>query len=105
MLKVYDFRCANCAHEKDFLVDDSEKDDAQDCPECGNHSMVRVPSRINFTAASFVDGSRSRDESWARVKEAAQLEVLKARLPPAKRKEVSEEINKLKSLEKKKEVF
>jgi putative FmdB family regulatory protein len=63
-MPIYEYRCANCGFEKEYLQKLSDPA-ITDCPECGHPSMVKLVSAAGFQlkgtgwyATDFKNGTR-----------------------------------------------
>lgn len=51
-MPIYTFRCDDCAHEEDLLVDRSELDQPRQCSACASEKVQRqFPSQTRFNLA------------------------------------------------------
>lgn len=46
-MPIYEYRCADCAHELEIMQKMSE-DALTQCPQCGHHSLNKLISRSSF---------------------------------------------------------
>ena len=94
MFRTYDFLCKSCGFRHDEIFHKGEQPETLDCPSCGEEmkEVIGAPMPLR---ASYHDGYR-RGGDYQLVKEASKLEVQAANLPHEKRKELKQEITKLK---------
>lgn len=74
----HDFLCRECGELWDKVVRRSERDELQECPECGSVAGERQLSAPLPLRASYHDGYR-RGQDYQILKEASHLEVQAAK--------------------------
>lgn len=57
-MPIYEFRCVQCGHIKEFLFTSSSESTELKCPECQGDELERVLSQVSYSM-----GSSSGDKS------------------------------------------
>lgn len=95
-----DFVCELCEERWDELIDRAVKDEAVEviCPNCtATQSLKRSISSPMVMNASLPDGQRmKRDDGLRKMREASKLELEMLNKRPADRKELKEQVTRLK---------
>lgn len=96
-MPTYDYRCvwSHCGAEKIEFRKYEEREDSAVCDVCGGKAHYKISAQI--TNASYPDGLKRSDASWAKLKTVARLQrdvVREADL--SKRGEIKAELEKAK---------
>lgn len=98
-LVTRDYKCNKCSTYFYLTVEREEEDKPQRCPNCDETSSERALSAPNVVGkASYLDG-QSRGRAYDDMKMASKLEKQVASLPHEERKEIKQEIKKLKKVD------
>jgi hypothetical protein len=92
----YDILCTDCGLVTVEFRKYEDRDAETICAFCDGKQQRVYRTAPNGMFTALPDGSR-RDEGYQRLKEAAKLEKEAANTRPERRKEINQEMNKLRS--------
>lgn len=86
--------CDKCEHYFLDICSIAERDHEVACEKCGHTVTTRLIETPNLMFTAMLDGTK-RGGDYARLKEAAKLECIKANLPGSDRREIQKTIDHL----------